>query len=144
MSDKAVSGSVTIREDLAPLFIITFVGVPTDAQFDAYLAHLARITVKLEPRALIFDASASGPTPAAHRKRMADWMKQYEPHIRANTVGAAFVLPSAIMRGVLTAILWVQPMACPHNVVASLGEAKLWAKDMVDKRLGLSGQGAQP
>lgn len=133
-------GSIDVREDLAPLYIISFSGVPTDAQFDSYLEKLTRITVRPQARALIYDASNSGPTPASHRKKMADWMKKYDAHVRAGTVGTAFVLPSAITRGVLTAILWVQPMACPHLVVATLVEAKSWCNERLAERLGARNQ----
>ena len=135
MDEKAIRGSIDVREDLAPIYFISFIGVPTDAQFDGYLEKLTRITMRLEPRALIYDASASGATPPSHRKKMAEWMKRYEAQVRAGTVGTAFVLPSAIMRGVLTAILWVQPMACPHAVVATVAEAKAWCQARLTERM---------
>ncbi len=140
MNEKPRRGSIDIREDLAPLYIISFIGVPTDPQFDAYLEKLTRITMRLEARALIYDASGSHSSPPSHRKKMADWMRRYEAQIRTGTVGTAFVLPSAITRGVLTAILWVQPMACPHHVVATLGEAKTWCLDRLNERLRIRNQ----
>jgi len=138
MDEKPGRSSIEVREDLAPLYVITFVGVPTDAQFDAYLEKLTRITTRIDSRALIYDASNAGGTPPSQRKKMAEWMKRYEAQVRAGTVGTAFVLPSAIMRGVLTAILWVQPMACPHHVVATMAEAKSWCNDRLKDRLGRS------
>jgi hypothetical protein len=49
----------------------------------------------------------------------AGWMKRHEVETRRGTAGIAFVIPSALVRGALTAILWLQPLACPHFVTAN-------------------------
>jgi hypothetical protein len=65
---------------------------------------------------------------------MAEWMKGYDALIRERTVGCAFVLPSALQRGILTAILWIQPMACPHTIVGTLDEALEWTRGKLARK----------
>ncbi len=127
-------GTITIDESLKPIYVVSFEGVPTDAEFETYLKRLGAITEKQHDKALVFDATHSGTTPPSHRKRMAEWMKQYDSLIRQRTAGCAFVLPSAIQRGMLTAILWLQPMACPHAIVGTRDEALAWVKKELGKR----------
>jgi len=127
--DGGARSRITINDGSAPVYVVRIEGVPTGEQFDAYLRQLTDIVLRPGPRALIFDATTAGPTPAAHRKKQAEWMKRFENETRATTVGTAFVLPSALMRGILTAILWLQPMACPHVIVATLAEGLEWARE---------------
>jgi hypothetical protein len=130
------SGTITIDESLKPIYVVSFEGVPNDAEFEAYLKRLGAITERPDDKALLFDATRTGNTPPSQRKRMAEWMKQYDALIRERTAGCAFVLPSAIQRGILTAILWLQPMACPHAIVGTREEALAWVRKELARRAG--------
>ena len=118
MSDE--SGRIVIDESEAPLYVVRFEGVPTDAQFKAYLDHVLRITQRGEMHAMVYDATLAGWIPPSQRRLQADWMREHDQLNRDLTVCMSFVLPSPLLRGVLTAILWLQPMPCPHNVVSTL------------------------
>jgi hypothetical protein len=124
-------GKITISDQKAPVYVATFEGITTDAQFDDYPSQLSKLAHLPHVKAFVFDARNNGTTPPSQRKRMADWMKQHENQIRERTAGCAFVLPSALQRGVLTAILWLQPMACPHTIVGTLEEALAWSAKAV-------------
>lgn len=130
----ASSGTITIDESSRPIYVVSFEGLPNDAEFETYLKRLGTITERPNLKALVFDASLAGATPPSQRKRMAAWMKEYDALIRERTVGCAFVLPSAFQRGILTAILWLQPMACPHAIVGTLDEALHWTNGMLALR----------
>lgn len=121
-----MSGRLDIDESRYPIALMAFHGVFTDAYFDEYLAKLTEIARRPGTRALIYDIRDSGMVPAAQRRKQADWMARYELLTRAGTAGMAFVIDSPILRGILTAILWMSPMACPHTVVATLPEAYSW------------------
>ena len=41
-------------------------------------------------------------------------------------VGNAFVISNPLVRGVLTAILWLQPLPSDYIVVGTLKEAEAW------------------
>jgi hypothetical protein len=50
-------------------------------------------------------------------------MRNNKAQTKANTLGCVFVLDSVFSRGALTAILWLQPMPCPHAVVSNMDAA---------------------
>ena len=114
-----------------PLFVVRSDGEATDAEFDAYLAHMSRILTRAARYAVLFDArGAARPTPR-QRQKQADWMKQHASSLRQHNVGIAFVIESAIVRGALTAILWLSPMAAPHKVVATPEQAERWLSELL-------------
>jgi hypothetical protein len=64
-------------------------------------------------------------TPANQRRATAEWMKR-NVHLGAvASVGGATVTPSAILRGIITAVYWVQPPTKPMFAVATRREAVL-------------------
>ena len=58
----------------------------------------------------------------------AEWMKRHEEMMRGRTAGIAFVIESALVRGGLTAVLWLAPLPCPHVVVKTLDDAIVWCE----------------
>lgn len=133
--DEGVSdGYLEIDERRHPVVVLTFHGVFSDATFDDYLDRLTEIARRPGVRALVYDIRASGVVPASQRRKMAEWMKRYQLLTVTGTAGMAFVVESAIVRGILTAILWMQPMACPHTVVADLETGIRWCEETLRKR----------
>lgn len=120
-------GSITIDEGRFPLVTVTFVGDVSNDEFKAYLERLDRLLARGEPNAMVMDARRSARSPAIQRKLQADWIKEREALLRRLSCGTAFVITSPLVRGVLTAILWLQPMPQPHTVVATPEEAEAWA-----------------
>jgi hypothetical protein len=111
-----------------PIVVVTFVGAATDAEFQDYLASMENMMVmRRGTNCTILDATRAGNTPALQRRMQADWLKRNEELLRKHSAGTAFVINSPLVRGLLTAILWMSPMATPHTVVASLDEAERWA-----------------
>jgi hypothetical protein len=127
-------GTIEIDESRFPLVTVRFDGVVDDATFEAYLAGLQRMLGRREPYALVLDASTAGPAPAKQRRRQAEWMAANEADVARWSVGAAFVITSSLTRGLLTAILWIQPMPQPHTVVATRREAEQWARERLRAR----------
>ena len=118
-------------ESRLPLLVVTFVGESTDAEFDAYLARMTQMVRRGSRYGVLFDARAAArPTPR-QRQKQADWMKEYAPSLRANNAGIAFVIESAVVRGALTAILWLSPMPTSHNVVATVAQAEEWLAQLL-------------
>jgi hypothetical protein len=118
------------RIDLSryPLVVVTFVGLATEAEFDAYLAAMTKmINERKQKNVVILDATQSGRSPPSQRKKQARWIKEHEHLLRAYSFGTAFVITSALVRGVLTAIFWVQPLPNDYTIVATLEEAERWA-----------------
>jgi hypothetical protein len=61
----------------------------------------------------------------SQRKLTAEWMKRTCALAKAVSVGGAHVTPGALMRGVITALYWLEPPALPTVLVATRREALL-------------------
>jgi hypothetical protein len=131
--------AIVVDQEFLPAIRVFHDGATTDEEFAAYLETLlvSMNGPKAGPRLLVIDATHSAATPATQRRLQADWMKQHAARIRDVTVGCAFIIPSGLVRGILTAILWIQPLPCPHEVVATLDEALAWGAQRLSER-GLS------
>jgi hypothetical protein len=119
--------AITLDRSQFPLVIVRFRGEMVGNEFENYLTQLDEVYARRERFALVLDA-IGGPAPSAkQRKLQADWMRERSDLIREYNAGTAFVLDSMLLRGSLTAILWLQPLPCPHFVCASQSEAVTWA-----------------
>jgi len=120
-------------EERGQLLITTYYGAATDAQ---YRAHLEEMDALVESNlrdssrrwAVIVDASRWLKSTARQRQMHAEWMKRHEEVMRGRTAGIAFVIESALVRGGLTAVLWLAPLPCPHVVVKTLDDAIVWCE----------------
>ena len=114
-----------------PVVVVSFVGAYSEDQFDAYLAEMDAVVARSGRRVLIYDATECGLVAASQRRKQADWMKAHAYQTRGNTAGIVFVLPSALLRGVLTAIFWIHPLESPHAIVKELEEATEHARTLL-------------
>jgi hypothetical protein len=71
--------------------------------------------------------------PASQRKLCADWAKRTAELQRVVSVGGACVTPSSIIRGIITAILWIYKPVNPVAFFATRDEAKLQAIQWLDE-----------
>jgi hypothetical protein len=68
---------------------------------------------------------SAGLTP--HQRWMtALWMKEVAPLFQTTTFGTVFIVESALVRGVLSTLLWVQPKGTPYAIVRDVEEAVAW------------------
>jgi len=128
-SDAASRQGFTVDYDDSrfPLVLIRAHGAATDAEFVDYLGVMERPLLRRERFVEIFDATYTAPSPAVQRRQVAEWIRERAGLLKTYQIGVAFVIPSALVRGALTAILWIQPHPSPHTVVATLAEAERWA-----------------
>jgi hypothetical protein len=71
--------------------------------------------------------------PASQRKITADWARSTAELQKAVSVGGACVTPSSIIRGIITAILWIYKPPNPVAFFATRDEAKLQAIKWLDE-----------
>lgn len=76
---------------------------------------------------LIFDLSQAGTPNAVQRQLLAAHMRKNRPLIERNVRRLAVVAPSSLVRGVLTAIFWIEPPPVPYEVFSTRNEAIRWA-----------------
>lgn len=120
--------AIAVEQQYLPVIRIAHDGATSDEDFERYLNTLrdSMYAPNAGHRLLVIDATYSAPTPATQRRMQADWMKEHADRIRKFTVGVAFVIPSGMIRGMLTAIFWIQPLPSPHEVCATLEQALDW------------------
>lgn len=90
--------------------------------------------------ACVYDISRCDIPSAAERKGITDVMATYEAKVERFCRGAAMVAASPLLRGALTAILWIQPMKHPHAVVATRQEARALCAGWLANSLPLDGR----
>lgn len=126
-------GSITVDTSRAPLLFVRFDGGVDDDAFRAYLGQLTAWLDRGERYAIVLDARTATPPPAAQRRMQADMMKSEHTRLNKLCVGGAFVIPSPLVRGALTAILWIQPLPWEHTVVADVETAEAWARNRLQR-----------
>lgn len=116
-----------------PVVLVTIEGVATDAELEAYLhameGLIARAYTSSVRVAHVIDARRTLTTPAGQRRRLAAWMKAHDDANRETCAAFAFVFDSALARGLLTAVLWLQPLPARHGIFSTVGEALEWARE---------------
>ena len=122
----------TIDDSQWPRGEIRYEGLATPEEFDAYLEDVRRIRSR-GPNVLILDGRKSGMLPARIRRRQAEWLDENRAMLERNSRGTVFVLESSVLRGALTAILWLAPIPGEWAVLRSLEEAERWADERLAK-----------
>jgi hypothetical protein len=117
----------TIDTSRHPIVVVRFSGYISEPEFDVYLASMTQLISRSERTLTILDARRAIRNPPSQRKKQADWLKANEQRLRQYSLGTAFVITSPFVRGVLTAILWLQPLPNDHTVVSTMAEAEDWA-----------------
>lgn len=127
-----------------PLVTVTFEGASTDGDWDRLLSSLERTTHQAFSSGrrvvFVFDTRRGHVISASQRRRMGTWMLENDASSRATVAAFAFVIPSAIIRGTLTAILWIAPMPAPHRIFAEVGDAMVYAREQLAEAAGVSQQ----
>ncbi|MCU0671301.1 MAG: STAS/SEC14 domain-containing protein [Myxococcota bacterium] len=117
-------GRFTVDSSEWPFVRVTYVDSVDDAAFERYVQEQAALLERKEPYVVLFDARRSGMPTAKQRQRMARYMRDHETQLRRYCRRGAFVIESPLIRGALTAILWIQPLPFPHEVFASVEDAE--------------------
>jgi len=119
---------IALDDTRFPLLVARFGADWTATEFDEYLAWHRDNLRRRQRFAIILDATRARSPNALERRKQAEALREGEPLLRQYCAGAAFVIPSSVVRGTLTAILWLQPPAYESVVVPTFGEADAWVK----------------
>lgn len=120
---------IEIDQSQELLVVIRFLRGPTDDEFRQYLSDYQQVLDRTVRYGAVFVTAPDMPmTPPRHARLQVEFMKNNRDKIAERVVGVAFSLSSPLMRGVLRGILMLQPMPCPHTVVATESEGVSWVK----------------
>lgn len=110
--------------DWVPLTCVRAVGAPSDEELHDSLHRIAQALEQDlrqgSKRLMIMDMRQASPLSAGQRRTASVWMKENSERFSRSALGTAFVIESPLVRGVLTALLWFQPIDVPHEVVRDL------------------------
>lgn len=114
----------------APTYEIRFPANPTDEDLRTFCeareawATRARYTVSW-----VVDLSKLSSVSASQRRAFGDHLERFEPHDVEFNRGSALVVPSAFLRGVVTAVFWLKVPKFPHRAFETVEEARTWARE---------------
>jgi hypothetical protein len=119
--------SIQIVDTFRPVFVVHFSGIASDEEFGRYLGALTEQLETPGKKITILDARFAGRSPSGQRKQQAAWIKANETKLQQKSLGTVFVIDSPMVRAVLSAILWLQPMPTAHTICRTLEEAVAWS-----------------
>lgn len=121
--------AIVVERGQDSVVVVRFLRGATDEEFAHYLRDYGQVLEASTRFGAVFVTSEGLPmTPGRHVRMQARFMKDYAERITERVVGVAFSLSSSLMRGVLRGVLLLQPMPCPHTVVATEPEGVAWVK----------------
>lgn len=132
--DWTTLAAITVDSSRWPLLCVRLPESVTDDEVQDYLDQLRTFRERREAYALIIEASASRGFSARQRKMQADYIQSGMHLSRVHLRAFAFVADSSFQRGMLTAILWLNPPEWPHRIFRTTGEAIAWASTLLDEQ----------
>jgi hypothetical protein len=114
-----MGGHLQMDESAFPLVVATFTGHVTADVVGAYFARVDAWCKDRRRYAAVLDISRTDVPSAAERRHVAKEMAARHAAITRCCAGTAIVLTSAMLRGAVTAVLWLQPMKHPVAIVAT-------------------------
>lgn len=125
---------LTTDESRWPIVVHTTIGIPSDAQLDAFMRRADEILARRQPYVVVFDNSQGGRATSYMRERTKEWLKARGPELSQHCLGTALVIRSAALRFVLSTVMFVWPAPVPAEVFGTLEEALAWARSKLDTR----------
>lgn len=114
-----------------PNVLVTLSGAMTLASARVVTESLQdKVFARGEPYTLVIDATFAGVPDAAARQHFAEFSKRNAALTKRYCRAEAYVLPSAVLRGALTAIMWFSPFEYPHKIFATVDEARAWVSQV--------------
>jgi hypothetical protein len=121
----------SFREDCGPVVYTRLFGTQTDDEFVEYheRVRVAMVEALSQGRrtVTILDLSEARALTARQREMQMEWSSQTDALFREVSLGIVFVVASAVVRGVLTALFWIRRVPVPHVIARDLDEALSWA-----------------
>jgi len=120
---------------LWPLVIFTVrEGMKAADYLAVFARYEAEVFTRKERYVSITNLSMLDGVPGAHdRKVLADWMGKHSDYVGRWALGNCTVIRSAVVRGALTALYWVQKPPTPQTAHGTLWESIEWGLTTLDQ-----------
>ena len=130
------TGPAPVLRRLAPhLYLKAY---PSGVTADTLRRFLAEVEQEMpgfeRPFAWIVDIPRSVGATSLHRQIYADHDKRTQALDRAYCAGVGLVVMNAAMRGMVTAVYWLQPPVYPHHVASTRPEALEFCREQLEAR----------
>jgi hypothetical protein len=119
---------IAIDEKLWPLVVFRFRDHVSMAELEEYLRRQEVMMARRELTVSLVLTDNLKMWEAPVLRRQAEWIKQHYVQLKRTSLGAALVIRSPVVRGMLKAVLWLQPMPQPHFVTNTVEEALVWLR----------------
>jgi hypothetical protein len=129
MKDVSASPAIEIDRSQQLVVVVRFHRGASNDEFEQYVVDYRRVLEEQPRFGAVYVTASNLPIPPPRQVRLqAQFMKESRQLMERRVVGVAFALPSPLMRSVLRGVLMMQPMPCPHTVVATESEGLSWTK----------------
>lgn len=124
-----ISPMIHINDRYWPIIVFRFSGQITMEELERYLTWQDAMVARRLPNASLVVTENLRMWEMPLLRRQAAWLKEHEPLLRKYSLGVALVITSPVVRGMLKALMWMQPMPQPHIVCGTTEEGLRWLRD---------------
>jgi hypothetical protein len=127
------SNEIVVDESHFPLVFLTFPARVDEVTVTAFFARYNRMLERGRRFVNVTDATlVADRPPATIRKQMADWSRENDERMVRLSCGDARVVRSSIIRGAMTAVIWLHKPKVPQEWFSSMDDAVRWAIGQLD------------
>ncbi len=124
-----------IDDSRRPIYRLTYPPRPEEDEVVARNAEIHAWYRQLSHRiAWVVDCSHVIQASATVRRVQSEHLERIAPFAARWDVGNAFVVPSSLVRGYMTAIFWFSPPPYPYRTFATLEPAFAWTASQLEER----------
>ena len=110
----------------SPAATFVFPARPTDADIETFLRKNVELLERNISHATIVDMSEVVEANPNQRKVVATFVRDYREELKRLRTCTAFVVPSPLNRGIVTAIMWLQRPPYDFALLPTLADAQKW------------------
>jgi hypothetical protein len=118
--------NVNFDYERSPLVTITWPAGWGPADLQGFIDDMTTMVRREQRIAVINDIRNTRAPTAAERKLIASAVSESEMYLRKYVLGWADVSSSALIRGIVTAIQWMNPSVYPHSIHGTMLEGESW------------------
>lgn len=121
-----------IDQARAPLYELTFPSQTSDQALSALCSARERWSLRATYRvAWVVNLAGIVQAPASQRRIFGEHLKRFERHDKTYNQGSALIVPNTFLRGVVTAVFWLNPPSFPNQCFGAAADARFWAEQQL-------------